>query len=214
MKKTGIILAGGRSYRFYPGDKCFITLDNKPLIKHVIDKISGMVDEIIVAARDKEQGEEIRKICDADAKPILVFDSRKDFGPLAGILSGLEKASFQYSLVIGCDMPHINEGVVEFLFEIAEAGGYDAVVPRWENGMLEALHSVYRNKQMLDATKKAVREKKNIILAPLSQLKKVKFVPTNKIKEIDPELKTFTNINTQEDLDRNEIHAKLKRSII
>jgi molybdopterin-guanine dinucleotide biosynthesis protein A len=98
-------------------------------------------------------------------------------------------------------MPHINKGVVEFLFKIAEAGGYDAVVPKWQNGMFEALHSVYRTKQMLDAVKKVVRKGENKILAPLSRLKKVKFVPVNKIKEIDSELKTFTNINTKEDLE-------------
>jgi molybdopterin-guanine dinucleotide biosynthesis protein A len=203
-KKTVLILAGGKSQRFQSFDKCFITVNNKPLIQHAIDKISTVADEIIVAARDKKQGEQIgNKIPD---KIVLVFDSRKDLGPLAGILSGLERASFPYSLVIGCDMPFINESVVEFLFEIASTG-YDAVVPRWENGMLEPLHAVYRKEPMLAAIKEAAGKGKGKIFTVLSQLKKVYFLPINEIREIDPSLKTFTNINTPEKLKR---YAKIK----
>jgi molybdopterin-guanine dinucleotide biosynthesis protein A len=106
------------------------------LIQHAIDNISGLADEIIVAARDEQQGEKISaRVPD---KINLAFDTLNGFGPLAGFLSGLEHASFAFSLVIGCDMPCVTENVVELLFEIASTG-YDAVVPRWENGMREPL---------------------------------------------------------------------------
>ena len=201
-KKTVLILAGGKSQRFQSFDKCFITLNNKLLIQHAIDKISTVADEIIVAARDKKQGEQIgNKIPN---KVVLVFDSLKEFGPLAGILSGLEKASFPYCLVIGCDMPFVNENVVQFLFEIASTG-YDAVVPRWENGMLEPLHAVYRKEPTLAAIKEATGKGDVKIFDVLSQLKKVYFLPINEIREIDPSLKTFTNVNTPEKLKRYEL---------
>lgn len=199
MRKTVLILAGGKSQRFQPFDKCFITLNSKLLIQHAIDKISAVADEIIVAARDKKQGEQIEnKISN---KIILVFDSWKDFGPLAGFLSGLGRASFSYSFVIGCDMPFVNESVVEFLFKIAFTG-YDAVVPRWENGMLEPLHAVYRREPMLAAIKEAAKKGERKIFTVLSQLQKVYFLPINEIREIDPSLKTFVNINTAEELGR------------
>lgn len=204
MKKTVLVLAGGKSHRFQSFDKCFITFNNKPLIQHAIDKISTVADEIIVAARDKKQGEQIRtKISN---KIILVFDSLKGFGPLAGFLSGLERASFPYSLVIGCDMPWINERVVELLFEIASTG-YDAVVPRWENGMSEPLHAVYQREPMLAAIKEAAKKGDEKIFNVLSQLKNVNFLPMNKIREIDPELKTFANINTPEELKKFQISS-------
>lgn len=204
MKKTVLVLAGGKSHRFQSFDKCFITFNNKPLIQHAIDKISTVADEIIVAARDKKQGEQIRtKISN---KIILVFDSLKGFGPLAGFLSGLERASFPYSLVIGCDMPWINERVVELLFEIASTG-YDAVVPRWENGMLEPLHAVYQREPMLAAIKEAAKKGDEKIFNVLSQLKNVNFLPMNQIREIDPELKTFANINTPEELKKFQISS-------
>lgn len=201
MQKTVLILAGGQGRRFHSFDKCFATLDNKLLIQHVIDNISGLADEIIVAARDEQQGRQIRaRVAD---KIKLAFDTRNGFGPLSGFLSGLQQASFAYSLVIGCDMPFINESVVKFLFELASTG-YDAVVPRWENGMLEPLHAVYRGEPMLVAVKDAVKRGDGIIYHVLSQLKHVCFLPVKRIREIDPELKTCRNINTPFDLKKSE----------
>ena len=178
MKKTVLILAGGKSHRFQSFDKCFVTFNNKPLIQHVIDKISTVADEIIVAARDEKQGEQIRNKIKIQNKVILVFDSLKGFGPLAGLLSGLERASFSYSLVIGCDMPFVNKRVVELLFAIAFTG-YDAVVPRLENGMLEPLHAVYRKEPMRAAIKEAAKKGDEKIFDVLSQLKNVNFLPVN-----------------------------------
>jgi len=167
---------------------------------HAIDTLSGPADEIIVAARDEQQGEQIRaKVPD---RIILVFDSLKGLGPLAGFIAGLERASFAYSFVIGCDMPFVNERVVDWLFEIASTG-YDAVVPRWENGMLEPLHAVYRKEPMLAAIKEAAKQGDAKISYVISQLKDVCFLPVNQIREIDPRLETFTNINTPEALKKN-----------
>ncbi|MHC1610736.1 MAG: molybdenum cofactor guanylyltransferase [Candidatus Methanospirareceae archaeon] len=198
MQRTVIILAGGKGQRFQLRDKCLITLKSKPLIQHVIDNLWSVTDEIIVAARDEKQGEEIR-----DAIPdntLLVFDSLKGFGPLAGVLSGLERASSSYSLIIGCDMPFVNRYVVEFLFEVAERGNYDAVVPIWESGMVEQLHAVYKREPMLAAIRDSMKEGDAKVLSVLSRLKNVNYIPVNRIREIDRELMTFRNINTPEDL--------------
>jgi molybdenum cofactor guanylyltransferase len=199
-KKTALILAGGKSQRFYPLDKCFITLNNKPLIQHAIDRISRVTEEIIVAARDEEQGWRIKKIIENSNKIVFAFDSSEGVGPLAGFLSGLERASFSYSIVIGCDMPFVDPAVAKFLFEIASSAGYDAAVPKWENGMLEPLHAVYQNAPMRAAIKGGVRKGAGKISDILLQLKNVYFLPVARIREIDPGLKTFTNINTTEAL--------------
>ncbi|MHC1636186.1 MAG: molybdenum cofactor guanylyltransferase [Candidatus Methanospirareceae archaeon] len=198
MRRTAIILAGGKSRRFLL-DKPFFIFHNKELINHVIERVSCVVDEIIVAARDEEQIKKLKGICKKDV--IFVFDHFKNFGPLAGILSGLERASYPYSLIIACDMPYINEKVVEFLFSIAyKDKSYDAVVPRWENGMVEPLHAVYKSKEMLRATKEVIMRGERVILAALSLLN-VEFVPVGEIRKIDPELRTFFNLNTPSDMD-------------
>lgn len=203
MRKTIIILAGGKGERFQSRDKCFIMLNEKLLIQHAIDNLSRVADELIVAARDEQQGEQILNTL--ACKIVLVFDYFKGFGPLAGILSGLERASSSYSLILGCDMPFVNEDVVDYLFEVAERGKYDAVVPQWENGMVEPLHAVYKREPMLAAVLRAIERKEKKMFNVLSQLKNVKFLAVNELREIDPELTTFRNINTPEELKKLRI---------
>ncbi len=210
-KKTALILTGGKSRRFYPLDKCFITLNNKPLIQHAIDRISSVTEEIIVAARDEEQGSRIKETIKNSNRIVFVFDSLNDVGPLAGFISGLERASFSYSIVIGCDMPFVDPAVAKFMFEIASSAGYDAAVPKWENGMLEPLHAVYQNAPMRAAIKEGVRKGAGKISDILLQHQNVYFLPVARIREIDPGLKTFTNINTPEKLKRTEKLLYYKR---
>jgi len=203
MRKTIIILAGGKGQRFQSRDKCFIMFNDKLLIQHAIDNLSRVADELIVAARDEQQGEQILNTL--ACRIVLVFDYFKGFGPLAGILSGLERASSSYSLIVGCDMPFVNEDVVDFLFEVAERGNYDAVVPQWENGMVEPLHAVYKREPMLAAVLCAIERKDKKMFNVLSQLKNVKFIPVNELRERDPELTTFRNINTPDELKKLRI---------
>lgn len=204
MRKTIIILAGGKGQRFQSRDKCFIMFNDKLLIQYAIGNLSRMADELIVAARDERQGEQILNTL-TTCKVVLVFDHLKGFGPLAGILAGLERASSSYSLIVGCDMPLVNGEVVDLLFEVAERGNYDAVVPQWENGMVEPLHAVYKREPMLAAVLGGIERKEKKIFKVLSQLKNVKFVPVNELRGRDPELTTFRNINTPEELKKLRI---------
>jgi molybdopterin-guanine dinucleotide biosynthesis protein A len=200
MQKTVLILAGGKSQRFQSFDKCFVTLNNKPIIQHAIDNLSSVADEIIVAIRDEQQGERIRDKIPNEI--VLVVDTLKGFGPLAGVLSGLERASFPYSFVVGCDMPFVSRYVVEFLFEVAERGNYDAVVPRWENGMVEPLHAVYKREPTLVAVKNSIKRGDARVFNLLSRLKSVKFLSMSEIRGIAPKLKTFRNVNTPDELEK------------
>ncbi len=207
MCKSIIILAGGKSRRFQSSDKCIsITINNLPLLQHTINRVKGIADEIIVAARDISQGKAILQRTDADFK--IVFDSLADFGPLSGFLSGMEHASGDFCLIIGCDMPFINPDVVRYLFRLLSDSDCDAVVPRWENGMLEPLHAVYRRCPVLTAISNAVKERNARISDILTQLR-VCFVPVAKIRAIDRDMMTFTNINTPAD-----VMAARKKGII
>ena len=202
-------------------------LKNMPLILHAIDSISSVADEIIVAARDEQQwqrGLELVPILTRSDKNklsdaiILVFDSHsysyssggKGIGILAGVLSGVKSVSSPYSLIIGCDMPFVNKYVTEFLFEIAERGNYDAVVPIWENGMIEPLHAVYKREQVFTAVKTAIKSGERRMSAVLSRLKNVNYIPVERLRGFEAELKTFRNINTPEELEKCAAISKSK----
>jgi molybdopterin-guanine dinucleotide biosynthesis protein A len=200
MQRTVLILAGGKGQRFNKRDKCFIVLNRKTLLQHVVDNLADMADEIIVAARDEQQGRQIRQQIPNNVT--LVFDSISGFGPLAGVLSGLERASTPYSLVIGCDMPFVNRRVVDLLFKEAERGNYSAVVPTWENGMVEPLHAVYKKEPTLAAVRNSIKKGNERMFNVLLQLKNVHYLPVARIQALAPELMTFRNINTPEELQK------------
>ena len=201
-KKTAVILAGGKSQRFQDPnvEKCLACLNNKPLLQHAIERISGVADEIIVAARDEVQGERIKNALKTATKTkiVFVFDTLKGFGPLAGVQSGLERASSAYCFVLGCDMPFVCEAVVELLFETAVAGCCDAVVPCWENGLLEPLHAVYKKEPTLAATKAAAECGERKLSSLLPRLKNVCLLPVSRVREKNPALETFSNLNSPE----------------
>jgi molybdopterin-guanine dinucleotide biosynthesis protein A len=198
MQRTVIILAGGKGQRVQARDKCLIPLGSKPLIQHVVENLAGVADELIVAARDEQQGAAIKeRIPNTIA---LVYDSVEGFGPLAGFLAGLARAAAPYALIIGCDMPFVDPQVVELLFAVAAHGEYDAVVPQWKNGMLEPLHAVYKREPTLAAVRDAISRGDEKLANVLARLRHVHFLPIPELREITPDLRTFRNINTHAEL--------------
>ena len=47
-------------------------------------------------------------------------------------------------MVIPCDSPFISEVFVNRMFELSEDSNFDAYVPKWSDGKLEPLHSIYK----------------------------------------------------------------------
>ncbi|MFQ6073492.1 MAG: hypothetical protein ACE5KT_12445, partial [Methanosarcinales archaeon] len=59
---------------------------------------------------------------------------------------------------------------------------------------------------VIKEVKNAINNKKYIILAPIFAQRKINFISTEEIKKIDPSLKTFSNINTLEDLKKIKLY--------
>lgn len=76
----------------------------------------------------------------------------------------------------------------------------DFVIERTD-GYFEPLCAVYNCNLMMRDTKKSLDAGENTILAPIFRLN-VNYVPVEEIRKIDPDLKTFININTFEDLEK------------
>lgn len=99
MEISTIILAGGRGMRMGGIDKGLVKLQQKSLIKHLIERLTPQVDEIIINAN--------REIMQYQALGYAVLqDETADFiGPLAGISLGLKHAAHEYLLTVPCDSP-------------------------------------------------------------------------------------------------------------
>ena len=80
---TGVVLAGGQSRRMGGGDKGLLELAGKPMLGHVIDRLSPQVGRVAINAN----GEPSRF---APFGLPVVADTVSGFvGPLAGVLAGM-----------------------------------------------------------------------------------------------------------------------------
>ena len=200
MEKSAVVLAGGFSKRFGQ-DKGLLKLAGKPLILHILDKVSTVVDEVLVVVSSKSQ--EKAYTCFLKQKAKIVIDKYEMQNPLVGALTGFEKAQGKYSLLLPCDTPFISSQIVSFLLELCV--NKDAVIPRWPNGHIEPLQAVYYTKSALNVANKALEDKKLNMRSMIASLKKVRYVSTLVLEQIDPKLMTFFNVNTPKDLRKANI---------
>lgn len=208
MGRTAIILAGGHSKRF-GSDKGLIKLVDKPLILHVIDRIQNIIDDVVVCVKSNTQSTLYSQILPNGSR-IAVDAEGFPQCPLTGALTGLMSANGEYSAILPCDTPFISKKVMGFLFDVAI--DVNAAIPRWPNDYMEPLQAVYRTKPTLEAARKALEEGGCRMQSMISLLKKVRYISTMVINEIDPKMATFLNINTPLDLKKAE--ALLRRGLL
>jgi molybdopterin-guanine dinucleotide biosynthesis protein A len=194
--RSALILAGGRGRRLGYKEKALIPIKGRTILEYNLDLLERLVDEVIISVRDDEQK---CFLVEYTGERTIIADHYTNVGPLAGILEGLKAADGEYVFITACDMPFLNPEVVEMLFKRAK--GHDAAIPVWDNEMLEPLHAVYRNGPMAIETEKAIKNGDKIALAPVFNLKDVVLVDMEDVRAIDPGLRTFININTQEDME-------------
>ncbi len=207
MDRSAIVLAGGFSSRFGQ-DKGVLELADKPLIKHVVDAVSSVVDETVVVANSQERVTQYTKVMAEGVH--FVIDVCESRGPLIGALTGFEVAHGKYSLLLPFDTPFVSKEVVSLLFELCLNRA--AAIPRWPNEYIEPLQAVYQTKAAFEAARSAVAEGKLNMRAMIEKLRGVRYVSTLVIQQLDPELRTFFNINTPVDLKKAAVLAKPKKT--
>ena len=190
--RSAVVLVGGEARRANGQEKYFFTYHGRTFIERLIDSLKGVVDEIILVARDPEQCKRFRAIPNIQC----ISDVRTGIGPIGGLHAGSLAAKGEFVFVSACDMPCINPAVIEYLFGRLE--DYDAVIPCWNPDMLEPLHAVYRRTALLSY----LECHDSLSLRAMVKNLKSRYVPVDEVKIIDPDLLSFTNINKPEDLVR------------
>ena len=196
--KSFILLCGGKSRRMGQ-DKGSMNLNGKPMIIHVIKNLIAIADEIIVVLSDKNQVDDYNKIFEGlksnRSKLHISTDIFEDKGPLAGILAGLEKVKSDKAMVVPCDSPFVSEYFVNKIFQYSSEPEFDAFVPRWPDGKLEPLHSIYKKdlkSNILKLLNEDIRDVKSLI-----RELNVKYIDVN---SLDNTGKSFFNINRIDDI--------------
>jgi molybdopterin-guanine dinucleotide biosynthesis protein A len=179
---TSIVLAGGESKRMGV-DKAFMKVAGTPLIEHVLRAIRPVVRHIIIVTNSPERYHAY------NVK--VVVDRVEQRGPLMGIYSGICSSESEYNVVVACDMPFLNAGLLSYMMELAP--GYDAVVPA-VGKLIEPLHAVY-SKNVLPVIEEQFRVDDRRIRTIFARAN-VRYVTEKEIARFDPERRSFINLNT------------------
>jgi molybdopterin-guanine dinucleotide biosynthesis protein A len=171
-------------------------LGGEILLERMARRLSALFEEIIVV-----RGED----CAEGASPTVlgtreVKDIHKARGPLGGIYAGLSASTSLHNLVVACDMPFLDLGLLRYMIGLTE--GFDVVMPRL-GGNTEALHAIY-SKACLRPIEALIERGDFQVIRFLDDDVKVRFVEENEIDRFDRERLSFFNINTQADLKRAE----------
>lgn len=157
------MLAGGYSTRFGDEDKALAEIDGTPMVARVVDRLSAVVDSLVVSCRDDQQPafEQAISALDLDVPVRFAVDPDPDRGPLAGIQHSFDRADSTYAAVVACDMPFVDPTFIEFLFD--QVVGHDAVVPELEDGHCQPTQAVYHvDRTMTVATRRLAVDSRSL----------------------------------------------------
>jgi molybdopterin-guanine dinucleotide biosynthesis protein A len=186
-----IVLAGGKSSRL-GRNKVVEKIGNQSLLERAISALLPLECEVIVVAGANSSLPELKDYPEVK----IVKDIYPGKGSLGGIYTGLVSSKSFHNLVIGCDMPFLQIGLVKYLFEIAY--GYDVVVPKLKDGIFEPLHAVYSQNCIVPLE---LLVKQDILkILELYEMVTVRYVGLQEIERFDPQHVSFFNINTEMDL--------------
>ena len=179
---TGVLLAGGGSRRM-GRNKALMPLAGRRLVDRVLAVLGGVVDDLLMVTNSPELY--------ADLGLRMVPDVVAGKGALGGIHSAIHHAAAPHCLVVACDMPFLNAGVLRYLVD--QRAGYDVVVPNAE-GRPQPLHAVYGKACLQPIARRLETDRLHV----------VGFFPDVRVREVsaqelavfDPEGLSFRNLNT------------------
>jgi len=187
---TAIILAGGQASRMEGYDKAFLKIGNQPLIKRQIRVLRKIFKKIIVVTNSPERYKSIKGVK-------IITDITPHQGPLGGMFSGLAASTDRYNFVVACDMPFINEGLINYMMKSID--NYDIVVPKIE-GRPHPLLGIYSQKSLPVIEKMLSRDRLKI--SNIFSKLRVRFISKRELEKFDKPLLSLENINTVDDLAR------------
>jgi len=129
----GLVLTGGHSSRMGQ-DKALLEVQGVTQLERSVALLEAFVDEVYVSVRGDQSAEPVR------SRYRQITDQRADFGPAAGILAAHAYNPDSAWLVVACDMPLLQPGL---LSELAERRSGIATAFAGADGQPEPLCAIY-----------------------------------------------------------------------
>ena len=182
---TGVLLAGGNSSRM-GRNKALMPLAGRRLVDRALGVLAGLFDDLLMVTNTPDLY--------ADLGIRMVPDLVAGKGALGGIHSAIHHAAAPHCLVVACDMPFLNAGVLRYLAD--QRAEYDVVVPN-VNGRPQPLHAVY-GKACLQPIARRLESDRLHVVGFFPDVR-VREVTADELVAFDPEGLSFRNLNTPEE---------------
>jgi molybdopterin-guanine dinucleotide biosynthesis protein A len=190
---TGIILAGGSSSRMGK-NKALLPLPGNQAVTFVEHLASLLVEccvETLIVARDLDHAPDYTF---PDVR--VTFDKTPDIGPLMGLYSGLSAINTARALVIAVDLPFVQPALLSFL--LSEPLTADTLLVPLVHDVPQVMLALYPRSLVPLVKEQLERGRRD--LRCLLEVAPVQFVEEARLREVDPQLRSFVNINTPEEL--------------
>ena len=191
MKHTaGVLLAGGKSRRM-GADKRFLRLDGETLLSRALSVFERLFDEVLIVVAGPLPES-------VGGRHRVVTDLVPNCASLGGLYTGLSLSESPRVFAAACDMPFLNPDLIAYLIHLSDD---DIVMPNPASG-LQPMHAVY-SKACCPHFKRMI-ESRNLSIQGILQNEglRVRLVPDEDLRQHDPELLSFLNVNTPEDAER------------
>jgi len=188
---TLAIIAGGKSSRMGT-DKSFVVVAGKPLIEHVLARVSGLGQAATILITNKPDAY-------VHLNLPMYGDLLPDKGSLGGIYTAIHHSQTDYTLTVPCDTPFIQPTLLRYMLmlQASEGSPFDVIVPRVEN-YPQGLHALYSKACLSPIRERLDADRLNVIgFYPQAR---ARYVDESEYQPFDPKGLTFFNVNTPDEL--------------
>lgn len=189
---SGVVLAGGLNSRMGGENKALLSVGDQCILDRLMAAFEGIFRQVLLVTNSPLSFLPWDVTMVGDLFPIR--------SSLTGIHAGLFHASSGHVFATACDTPFLKKELISLLLEELEPK-WDVVIPATEEG-LQPLCAVY-SKRCLRPIERQLAEGNAKIIDFFSQVR-VKEVPEERLRQVDPQLLSFFNVNTPEALVRAE----------
>ena len=191
-----IVLAGGQATRLGGARKPLLEIGGLTILERVLGAVRAVpVARVVLVANDRAWP--------MASDVTVVLDPQPHAGVLPALLAGLEAATASLCLSAAADMPFLSAPLYRLL--LAHSAEADVVIPNVA-GRREPMCAVYRRAPCREAIRATLATGQRRMVDFLD-LVRVQEVDESLLRQADPELRAFFNVNTAADLAQARVLA-------
>ncbi len=164
---------------------------NVTFVEHLVFLLKECCSETLIVARDQVQAEKY-----VFSGTRVIVDETPGVGPLMGLYSGLSAISTTRALVVAVDLPCVQPALLSFL--LSQPLSNDTLLVPLVDNIPQVLLALYP-RSILSLVKEQLLQGRRDVRG-LLKVAPVQFVEEAQLRQIDPQLRSFMNVNTPEEL--------------